>query len=509
MRHRLMNICNFRQSSAQPQWVQLRFMPRRIVTICLLALLIAAGFTLPYTTVAAQNNTQNNIQGNIPLAEPRGLQQPLDSYDSLVPNSSPPARYSRRGQRSLDGVQRIYEPSSSEAISVLFDQGHGNFYSINPDDEFTYLSFANLLRDAGYGISASGSSSITYGDLAPYAVFVMGLPGFSPSQAEITEIQKFVVEGGGLLLIADYDDTYSGPSQELSRIFTVILNEDVVTDSEKNLSGIAHWVTYDQSNFTDHPIMQGIETLQGFSSSSIVPYSTDPLIETRGSADPPNQAVAIATEYGLGRVVILGDSNYFDDIYGLSSSATDDNARFAINIVNWLKDSPHNEAGQDSGSTVITQPPTTAPSANTATPLPTATTAQSISQPTFTPTPTFTPSPTYTPSPTFTPTNLPTATPFNQPSDLDGDGLLNDTEILGWSNGAGFFTTDPSNPDSDNDGLVDGAEMLYNTNPEDDTSPGLHIVYTDDLRTKQYAGWERFGPEPISQSHRVLIHCLN
>ena len=42
-------------------------------------------------------------------------------------------------------------------------------------------------------------------------------------------------------------------------------------------------------------------------------------------------------------------------------------------------------------------------------------------------------------------------------SDIDGDGLENENEII-----AG---TDPINPDTDSDGLLDGEELILNTNP--------------------------------------------
>jgi len=347
MKHRFMNMLDFKSNRPLPKQL-LKVLSGRSLSrsllgcmiLCLLA--IASSVALPFGADSSAVLAQADIQ----LAEPRGIQQPLDNYDNLVPMTAPPARYRQRGGRSLDGIQQIHKPDNADAVGVLFDQGHGNFYSINPNDDYKYEVFANLLIENGYALDASYNSQITYEDMKPYAVFVLTLPGFSPTAAEIMAIQKFVVEGGGLLLIADYDETYSRPSQELARIFTVILNEDVVTDSEHDLSGIAHWVTYDRSNFSDHPIMQGVNTLQSYSSSSILPYSTDVLIQSSSSADPANQAVAVADTYGLGRMVILGDSNYFDDIYGLGSSANDDNRQFAVNIMNWLIDNPENEAAK-------------------------------------------------------------------------------------------------------------------------------------------------------------------
>jgi hypothetical protein len=92
--------------------------------------------------------------------------------------------------------------------------------------------------------------------------------------------------------------------------------------------------------------------------------------------------------------------------------------------------------------------------------------------------------------------------------DRDYDGLTDDVETLGWRNAAGSFTTDPLDPDSDNDGLNDGAEKLYDTDPLDDHSPGIYVEYEDRLKTRQYSakdphsrgpwGWQQYGDRLIT-----------
>src|SRR5512135_1321044 len=70
-------------------------------------------------------------------------------------------------------------------------------------------------------------------------------------------------------------------------------------------------------------------------------------------------------------------------------------------------------------------------------------------------------------SPVYADTN-----PFPSP-DFDSDGLSNAMETGGWYNLAGGpFVTNPNDADSDNDGLTDGEEKLFNTNPLDSHSPG-------------------------------------
>jgi hypothetical protein len=72
-------------------------------------------------------------------------------------------------------------------------------------------------------------------------------------------------------------------------------------------------------------------------------------------------------------------------------------------------------------------------------------------------------------------------------TDLDGDGLSNTAETTGWYNlSGGPFITDPMKADSDQDGLTDSEEKLFNTNPLDYKSPGLSIKYENSFKTREY-----------------------
>jgi hypothetical protein len=84
-------------------------------------------------------------------------------------------------------------------------------------------------------------------------------------------------------------------------------------------------------------------------------------------------------------------------------------------------------------------------------------------------------------------------------ADVDGDGLPNDIEDDGWYNAAGGpYVTDYLDADSDDDGLTDGQEKLYNTIPLDGHSPGIYVEYQDDLMTKEYFPWQRYGNRYIA-----------
>ena len=73
--------------------------------------------------------------------------------------------------------------------------------------------------------------------------------------------------------------------------------------------------------------------------------------------------------------------------------------------------------------------------------------------------------------------------PFSSP-DFDGDGLSDEMEENGWYSLAGVrYETDPYDIDSDDDGLTDAEEKLFNTDPVEARNPGIYVKYEDSFRT--------------------------
>ncbi len=65
----------------------------------------------------------------------------------------------------------------------------------------------------------------------------------------------------------------------------------------------------------------------------------------------------------------------------------------------------------------------------------------------------------------------------------------------------------PINPfdvDTDHDGLTDGQEKLYGTNPNDPYDPGIYVEYSSDLKTSKYFSWEQHGTNFIARSSVVI-----
>lgn len=88
-------------------------------------------------------------------------------------------------------------------------------------------------------------------------------------------------------------------------------------------------------------------------------------------------------------------------------------------------------------------------------------------------------------------------------SDVDGDGLSNLVEETGWCNAKGCFTTDPFDPDSDNDTLTDGEEKLFDSVPNGaggPASPGIYVIYDNGFKTKEYYPWQPYGHKLIARA---------
>src|SRR5688572_943661 len=81
------------------------------------------------------------------------------------------------------------------------------------------------------------------------------------------------------------------------------------------------------------------------------------------------------------------------------------------------------------------------------------------------------------------------------PGDIDCDGISDDMENSGWENSTGFYQTYPNDPDSDNDGLTDGEEQLFNTKPLTSGHPGIYARYDNGFQAKKYYSWKQYGSQ--------------
>lgn len=245
-------------------------------------------------------------------------------------------------------TQPVHGESSSG--SILFDETLNEY----GESRITtgYADLAQQLRDAGYLVEALTMGPIAYDKLSQYSALAITAP-FTPPKSlaarEITDVKRFVSQGGGLLLAAvgwswvTYAklDVASDPANEIGAEFGITVNNDIIRDPTDNDGGPARPLF---RKFASHPVTNGLSQVSVDTPSSLSvqagayavvsgdddSYSQSDATFTypRGS-HPPFVAVA---EFDNGRVVYLGHDGIFHD----RNIGKFDNSRLALNIFNWL-----------------------------------------------------------------------------------------------------------------------------------------------------------------------------
>lgn len=193
---------------------------------------------------------------------------------------------------------------------VLFDQTRcrlSAFYSV----------WVSNLTSRGYVVDTYLTGTITPDTLAAYDIFVIPQPWYDYSSDEISAIQDFVIDGGGLLVMGDY-------------------NQSICT----NLTGFAGitwgWESYgwqgDTNDITAHDVTEGVTTVR-FSSPYAQLFVSSPAVDLIRDGWRKNEVMLAVSEVGAGRVVGLVDP---DSLHDFGDILSRDNLRLANNIIDWL-----------------------------------------------------------------------------------------------------------------------------------------------------------------------------
>jgi thermitase len=193
---------------------------------------------------------------------------------------------------------------------VLFDQSHDCY----PFDWFSM--WVGNLTERGYAVDTYTAGTITPGVLAGYDVFVIPEAWDSYSSDEISAIQDFVLDGGGLLVIGD-----NYPS-----IYTSLTSFAGITWDYEYYG----WSGY-TSDITPHDVTGGVT-----SAYFRVPYSQlfvgSPAIDLIRDGYGYDEIMLAVSEVGAGRVIAIADEDTIND-HGITSA---DNLVLADNMIGWL-----------------------------------------------------------------------------------------------------------------------------------------------------------------------------
>ncbi len=208
--------------------------------------------------------------------------------------------------------------------------------------------FGWLLAKHGYNVSTNWFESLDSGILDSYDVLCLFFPMAPLNATEITAIQNFVSNGGGLLLVGVDNNPqswgYSAVNlNPLSEGYGITFNSDA-------LNGIAR---RSNGEIADHNLTYSVESmystnddLKGCSLTVSSPATS--LVTIKGS-----DFVAYATS-GSGRVVAVGSAGPFMQLRSRISNLVDpdDHAQFSLDVIDWLSGNSPREV-DTSGKAVI------------------------------------------------------------------------------------------------------------------------------------------------------------
>ncbi len=189
---------------------------------------------------------------------------------------------------------------------ILFDQTHGT------NSITSYSVWVANLTERDYIVDTHTTGSITSTVLTGYNIFVIPEAHDYYSSDELSAIQDFVLNGGGLLVIGD-DNPY---------IYTDLTGFADIDWISGGVSGI----TYD---ITPHDVTVGVTSvkLQSPLAEMLVMAPAQDLVR-----DPAGGIMLAASEQ-VGRVIGFADEGSLMDYDALQ----EDNLRLANNMIDWLR----------------------------------------------------------------------------------------------------------------------------------------------------------------------------
>jgi hypothetical protein len=262
---------------------------------------------------------------------------------------------------------------------ILIDQAHNQAWAVNPElakamnpanpSDASYAKMAQLAQSAEFDVSLFESGEFSPQVLSQTDVLVIphcssaewertiGAGSEKLSQAELSAIEDFVRSGGSLLILAETEQPkYGNNLAELAMRFGISIQNATVQDPENCYSEVPTWVLgqFSKNTISDFGFRVESVCLYRAGTLALEPMAAgDVFMRSSESALPANAPLGVAVSFGLGRVVVLADS----DLFGDDSIEDCDNAQLWLNLAGWLAnakvaanalaDSPANWASGD------------------------------------------------------------------------------------------------------------------------------------------------------------------
>jgi hypothetical protein len=202
------------------------------------------------------------------------------------------------------------EKAKASQIKICFDTTQSERVKL----EENYTKCKEIIEKMGFSVVSNLEFPITFGQLSHYDIVFFACPDRSKiREFEIQEIVRYIKCGGAIVVMASSggDKGRMTNFNDLCTKFGIEFNTDQVFDDQHNY-GIRNLAI--STAFEEHPITKGLELVIIPSSCSLtVKEKAKGVIFTDADADPPKSPVIAVSEYGYGRVIVLGSYDAFRD----------------------------------------------------------------------------------------------------------------------------------------------------------------------------------------------------
>lgn len=233
------------------------------------------------------------------------------------------------GMLFVFAIAFLLAPTAMATYNVLWDTSHGVY--TDPGGSYDasgyYSKLSDYLTTNGFSVNTTGSV-FNSTNLAGVDVAVVAVPSSFDSvygTSEIAALKTFVDGGGGLLIMGE------NTAAPIANVNPLAL-EFGITFGPEDLGGVNLNIT----DLSSHQIFDGIDQVSLSGASELTLSGSAVEVATYGVDS--KTAIAVS-EYGLGRVVAIGDGSLwkwgadssYDQIFDLP-----DNQDFALNTFEYL-----------------------------------------------------------------------------------------------------------------------------------------------------------------------------
>ena len=200
--------------------------------------------------------------------------------------------------------------------AVLWDLTHGVHLDYQPAGRFS--SLVSILESKGFSVSTT-TAGVDNIDLSVYDVLVVCLGSAWNSAytaSEVSAIQTFVNNGGGLLVMGENTDCPNSNINPVAQAFGVTCGVSYLSPLDLYFS-----------DFAAHLIFAGCSELYDRAAGELGAVSPGELVAWTDSG-----LGTVAITSGGARIVVTGDNNFGDNAYIHIS----DNQLFSENLFDWL-----------------------------------------------------------------------------------------------------------------------------------------------------------------------------